>query len=355
MKKIFLVTGAAGHLGNTIIQQLAKRNVEIRALLLPQEKDAALEGQPCTIYRGNVCEKGSLREFFALPAGARATMIHCAGVVSIESKRNPRVEEVNVQGTKNIVEMCRESGVEKMVYVSSVHAIPEKPKGETICEVEEFSPDLVEGLYAKTKAEATRYVLEQAASGFPVCVVHPSGIIGPYDYGHGHLTQMVIDAVNGALAAGVDGGYDFVDVRDVARGVISAAERGQTGRCYILSNRYAGVKELLNKVAKAAGTRPVRVMLHMWIAKATAPFSELYYRILRRPPLYTAYSLYTLTSNSKFSHERASKELFYHPRALMETVTDTVEWLRAHGRIKKEKKELTHRRARKARKATKAQ
>lgn len=88
-----------------------------------------------------------------------------------------------VTGTKNMVDLCREYGVSKMIYVSSVHAIPEEPEGITIAETRDFDPDRVVGLYARAKAEAMAYVPEAADEGFNACVVHPSGITGPFDNG----------------------------------------------------------------------------------------------------------------------------------------------------------------------------
>ena len=163
--------------------------------------------------------------------------------------------------------------------------------------------------------------------------MHPSGICGPYDYGHGHLTQLVQDFCTGRLAAGVDGGYDFVDVRDVAAGILACCERGRPGECYILSGRYCTVRDVRAMLHRITGRRRVRVMLPLWLARAAAPLSEQYYRLLRQPPLYTAYSLYTLSSGARFSHAKAARELGYTTRPFGTTLADTVAWLRRQGRI----------------------
>ena len=117
--------------------------------------------------------------------------------------------------------MCLKYHVKRLVYVSSVHAIPERPKDEVISEINQFDPRDVVGLYAMTKSKATQIVLGGVLLGLDAVVVHPSGIIGPNDYGHGYCTQLVMDYLDGRLTAGVNGGYDFVDVRDVADGVNS--------------------------------------------------------------------------------------------------------------------------------------
>ena len=157
-----------------------------------------------------------------------------------------------------MVDLCENIWGKKLIYVSTVHAIPEKEKGEVIIEISDFNPDEVVGLYAKTKSEATTYVLAAARKGLNASVVHPSGISGPYDYGNGHLTTLVIDYCKNWLVAGIKGGYDFVDVRDVAQGIISCCTKGSSGECYILSNKYFTVQEILFMLHKITGKKEVK-------------------------------------------------------------------------------------------------
>lgn len=335
MKRLFIVTGANGFLGNNIIRQLEQNpENEIRALVLPNDKVHSLEGLRCQIYYGDVTKKETLQEIFSNLEDRELFVIHCAAIVYIKSKYNPMVYEVNVNGTKNVIDLVLESSA-KMVYVSSVHALPEKPNREVITEITDFDSEKVKGEYAKTKAETAAYVLKMVKEkNLNACIVHPSGIIGPYDFGRSHLTQMMIDFANGRLKACVNGGYDFVDVRDVADGVIRACDLGRPGECYILSNRYVPVKELLDTVSEVRHTKKIRTVLPMWLAKLTAPLSEIYYAILKQPPLYTRYSLYTLTSNSNFSNEKAKRELGYQNRDFHQTIADTIAWLEEHHRIR---------------------
>ena len=132
---------------------------------------------------------------------------------------------------------------------------------------------------------------------------------------------------------GVNGGYDFVDVRDVANGIISCIDNGRKGECYILCNQYYSVPEVLNMFHDITGKKPVKLYLPLGIAKATAPLAELYYKMLKQPPLYTPYSLFVLSSNANFSHEKATRELGYTTRPFDETVRDSVEWLKQIKRI----------------------
>lgn len=331
-KRIYVVTGAAGHLGSTIVRALLDRGDEVRALVVEGERNlAAIEG--AQIVRGDVCDIDSLRPLFNRPPSNEMYIIHCAGIVTIASAHRERIRKVNVEGTRNIVKLCVEYGVDKLVYISSVHAIPERPMGEIIREVNSFSADDVVGLYAKTKAEATQIVLNAAERGLNVSVAHPSGLCGPNDRGRGHITQLFKDYYSGHLTALVNGGYDFSDVRDVAQGILSCAEKGGKGECYILSGKYYTIPQVVQRFADALGRKPIKTILPMWFAKLTSPLAELYYMLRRQPPLYTPYSLYTITSNALFSHEKATRELGYRCRPLETTVSDMARWMIAEGLV----------------------
>lgn len=334
MKNIYIITGANGFLGNNLVRTLSQdSNNQVRALVSSLKRADALQNLNCRLFEGDVTKPETLRDIFTVPAGAKVYVIHCAAIVYIKSKPNPAVHEVNVLGTKHVAEKTLEIGA-KMVYVNSVHAIPELPHGETMTEITHFDPAKVEGIYAKSKAEAAQYILGAVKTrGLDACIVHPSGIIGPYDFKTSHLTQLIIDTATGRLKAGVKGGYDFVDVRDVVAGILSACLHGKAGECYILSGHYVSVAELLELITKAAGRKPIKTFLPLWLAKLTAPLSEIYYNLRKQPPLYTKYSLYTLESNANFSHTKASRELNYSPRPIQATIDDTVDWLKQTDRI----------------------
>lgn len=339
MKRVYIITGIGGHLGNTIARKLLAQGEIVRGFARPNEDVTMLYGDAVSIVRGDVRSAESLEPlFYGLGENDRIVVIHCAGIVSVASHYDQNVFDVNVTGTKNILDACKKHHVDKLVYISSVHAIPELPDGSIMHEIPLFQPDSVIGLYAKTKAQATQMVLDSASDGLDATVIQPSGIIGPNDYGNGHLTQMIIDYLNGNLTACIEGGYDFVDVRDVADGVIAATERGRKGECYILSNRYVAVPDLLNTLSRVTGGRKIRTILPMWFAKAAAPLAELYYKIRRASPLFTRYSLYTLTSNARFTAEKARRELGFRARDISVTLADTVNFL------KRERKNLFRKR-----------
>lgn len=324
MKRLYIITGANGHLASTIIRYLKDTDCEIRGLILPIEHGE--DDEIISFFKGDVTDIASLQEIFTNLRGYEVVVIHAAGIISIESKISPLLYNVNVLGTKNIIELCLQHHVHRMIYVSSVHAIPEKGNMAVIEEVAKFSPEKVIGAYAKTKAEASQAVLEAGKQGLNAVIVHPSGIVGPYDTGDNYVVQLTKDYIYGKLPAGVIGGYDFVDVRDVAKGCIAAVDKGETGECYILSNRYFTVKELL-EFMRLASNGHKKICVPLWLAKMMVPIFEWIAKTAKKRPLFTRYSLHTLESNGYFSHGKATKVLGYHPIDMKTTIADTIYWL----------------------------
>lgn len=321
MKQVYLVTGAAGHLGSAVLEKLRRRDCLIRGLVLPGEP--APPDDRITWYRGDVTRPETLVPFFEGLSGPEAVVLHMAGIVTIQDEVSPSVRNVNVNGTLHILEKCFQYRIRRLVYISSVHAIPEPPEVAVVREISSFSGSAVEGTYAVTKAEATRLVLEAGRHGLDVVVVHPSGILGPGDTGTNHLNQLLRMYLHRRLPFGVRGGYDLVDVRDVAEGILSAAEQGRAGECYLLTNRYATVPELLDLLRAAAGRSHRPPCLPLWLARAALPLTTLLARLTRTRPLFTRCSLKVLGTRSRFSHEKATRELNYRPRDLWETVAET--------------------------------
>lgn len=341
MNRLYLITGANGHLGYTISKILRTQAKHVRGLVLPDDKALRLEALGVDIYHGDVTITDSMLNFFSLDSQKYnyddVVLIHTAGIVSITHKKNPLIEKVNVEGTKNLIFLAKHFKIQKFIYVSSVHAIPEPLDEHIISEVIHFDPKVVEGAYAKSKAKASQHVMDEINNGFKAIIVHPSGIIGPDDEGHGHMTMMIEDYMNGMLTSRVDGAYDFVDVRDVALGIIAAIDDGQLGHAYIISGTRVTLKDLFEILRQLSGRKRKIHVLPRWFAKVSAPMAELFYRLRKLPPIYSKYSLYTLSSNSYFDHSKAALELNYSPRPIEETLRDTVYWLEEVNRIKRQK------------------
>jgi dihydroflavonol-4-reductase len=253
---------------------------------------------------------------------------HLAGLISILPGKDRRLEMVNIHGTQNVVQVALQAGVKRLVYTSSIHAIRRMPTGVVIDENIPFDPVNALSSYDRSKAIATLSVQAAVCQGLDAVIACPTGVIGPYDYRHSEMGRLIQDCMLHKPQFYVDGAYDFVDVRDVAEGLVQVCEHGRTGQAYILSGEQISVRSLLETVRDVSGSKIKLLRLPMWLARFAAVFTPLASRLFSARPRFTSYSLETLESNSIISHARARNELGYAPRSLRHSLTDTVRWLR---------------------------
>jgi len=326
-----IVTGATGHIGNVLVHELLRRGERVRILALGTEASVLFRGLPrVEIVHGDVTKPETLERAFH----GVETVYHLAGIVRITPGKKNLLYEVNVEGTKNVVNACLKAGVERLVYTSSVHAFVEPPKGVEIDESALINPDLVEGEYARTKAMATLAVLDAVRNhDLNAVVVCPTGVIGPYDHKISQMGQVILDFIHGRLKAYISGAYNFVDVRDVSHGLISAAEHGRKGEVYLFAGRQIRIAELLEMLSSITHKPVPKTRLPSWVAIAVSPFSNAYYRILKQKPLFTKYSVQTLASNCCVSNEKARRELGFTVRPTEDSIADSVMWFIENGKV----------------------
>ena len=317
-----LVTGATGHIGNVLVRKLVEKGESVRALILPGEDASHLNGLAIEKVIGDVLDTRVLSESFQ---GIR-WVFHLAGIISIMPGENAFLRRVNVEGTINVLKAAMNAGVDRLVYTSSIHALARIPHGSMVDENVPFDPENPYGVYDQSKAEATLHVMQAAQNGLNAVIACPTGVIGPYDFRQSMMGSVIFSAALRKLTPYVDGAYDFVDVRDVADGLIAAAEKGKRGASYILSGQRISVRYLLETVREVTGYGFARFKVPLPLAQFAAHFTPMYYRISRTNPRFTPYSLEVLQSNSVISHAKATRELGYQPRPLFESIRDAIDW-----------------------------
>ncbi len=327
-KQRYLLTGASGHLGNVLVRILANKGKDVRCLLQEKTCPAYLSNLNIDfIFQGDISRKESAEALFAGGEDYDLILLHLASKVSIASQVQQDLINVNVRGTQNLLELAKKYKLKRFIYCSSVHAIPEQANQGLITEIKHFDPDPIVGAYAKTKAMASQLVMEAHHDGLDTVIIHPSGIFGPYDFlKTGLLNQLICEYAGGKGQTIVEGGYDLVDVRDVAQGILAAVERGRSGEGYILSGQYITIGKLLTEVSRLMGIKTNIRYVNFRLAKLFSPLIEWWANKRKRQPLYTDYSLYSLQSNANFSHQKASEELGYHPRPIRDTLADLLEF-----------------------------
>ncbi len=326
-----VVTGATGHLGNVLVRELLDDGVNVRVLVLEGEDLRALEGLAVEVVRGDVGDPLSLERAF----DGSDVVFHMAGIVAIAPGREEALQRINVEGTRNVVAAARATGVRRLVYTSSVHALTEPRRGGVLEERSGFDPARSYGDYGKSKAAGSQAVLEGAGDGLECVLVCPVGVIGPYDFKRSEMSALFISYSRGELKAIIDGSYDFVDVRDVARGHILAAEKGRSGEAYIVSGGRVRIDELLDMLGQVTGRRAHIPRVPLRVARLAAVFAPLYARMTGTKALLTETSIHTLTTPFSISDDKARRELGYESLPIEDSIRDALDWYGEAGYLRR--------------------
>lgn len=334
-ERVFLVTGAAGFLGGTVVRQLVDEGEKVRAFVLAGDPAIKFIPKEVEVVEGDLTDIDSLEPLFCVPEGVKTVMLHIASFISVKPDFDQRLIDINVNGCKNIIDLClRHPECEKMVYCSSIGAIPEQPMGTPIAEVDYFNEYKVVGWYSKSKAMASQEVLDAVHHrGLNACIVHPSGIMGPGDYAMGDITRTLIDILNGEMPSGVDGTFNIVDVRDLAAGCIAAVDKGRCGECYILANEVIAFRDFANMAIAECGGESIKMFIPIGMAGVMGSVMEAAAKITGDEPLLTSFNIYNLARNNEFNTTKAREELGYTTRPYNETIHDMVSWLIEQGAL----------------------
>jgi dihydroflavonol-4-reductase len=327
---MILVTGATGHIGNVLVRKLLEQGEKVRALIWRGEDTTPLNGLAVEQVEGDVLDPASLKSAMQ----GVDTVYHLAGIISIMPGRNPLVWQVNVEGTRNVLEAARRARIRRLIYTSSIHAIARAPFGVTMDESLGFDQNNPYGEYDRSKAAASLEVQQAAAEGLDAVIICPTGVIGPYDFRGSEMGEVIRSASEARPMFFVEGAYDFVDVRDVADGMIAAMDRGRRGESYILSGQKLSVRYMLQTVREVTGKAFSSIKIPFSLAEIAARYTPWYYRRTKSKPRFTPYSLEVLQSNANISCKKALAELGYKPRPVYESIADTVRWFLENRRTK---------------------
>lgn len=321
------VTGANGHIGCNLCRHLIEHGHQVRALV--HRNNQGIKGLSMGFVPGDLMDPGSLYPFLE----DIEVVFHLAAVISIKARDKDEIFRQNVGGTENIIEASRKEGIRRFIHFSSIHALVNKPLDQVMDERRPLATqDKI--IYSRTKALAEEVVLESVKGGLDAVILSPTAVIGPYDYAPSLLGRALIQMYLGKLPALVNGGYDWVDVRDVVKAAVVAIEKGSAGERYILSGHWRNLRDLSRLVSASSRRKPPLISVPIVLAQVALPFLKLYCRLIGTEPLYTQDSLTILrTGHKNISHEKASREFGFSPRPLEETIEDALVWYRENGLI----------------------
>lgn len=324
------VTGGTGLLGFQLVRALRELGARVRVLALPAHQQHEIHRlRDVEAVFGDVRDGETVRRALA----GCSVVFHTAGVVGDWGPALGRMWDVHVNGTSRVVEAAAECGA-RLVHTSSIVAVGASPRPELL---DETSPFGLGGLgvgYVRAKREAERIAMAAAAAGRDVVVVNPAYLIGPEDFERSVMGQFCKRYWRGQVLVAPPGGFNFVDVRDVALGHLLAAERGRSGRRYILGGENRTFPELMRMLAAVGGLRPRAIAAAPWWSLAAlALAAEARAKLNGRQP-YPSWQQVQLNKYCWFYvSERAAVELGYRPRPLEECLADTYRWFSARSRL----------------------
>lgn len=318
----FMITGAAGHLGNLLVRALLEQGHGVRALV--HEHDLALSGVPAEIVRCDVRE----REAVKTALGGSDIVVHLAAKISLHARDAAAMLEVNVGGTRNVVAACRDHGA-RLVHVSSIHAFDPRPLDLAVDEDRALATAARHFAYDRSKALGEAEVRAGVDLGLDAIIVNPTAMLGPNDYGPSEMGGFVQALLAQKLPGLVAADFDWVDARDVAAMLIRLGCEGRRGARHLLSGTRASLPELARQICALGGVEAPSMVSPLWLAKATVPLALAWAGLRGKPPLYTSASLATLGHYRVIDGGRARRELGWAPRPLAATIADTVAWWQA--------------------------
>ncbi|MBT4970093.1 MAG: NAD-dependent epimerase/dehydratase family protein [Bacteroidetes bacterium] len=314
------ITGASGHIGANLCRQLHAKGFQMKALIF--QDDRAIQGLPIQIIKGDVTDPESLDKLVE----DCEVVIHLAAVISIGSKKSDQQLHINTIGTKNIIQACKKAGVKRLIHFSSIHAFDQNPIHEKLDESRKAVS--IKGFaYDRSKHSSEKDIIAASKEDLECIILNPTAVLGPFDFKPSLLGQTLMRLKKGSLPALVPGGFDWVDVRDVAEATIAAITNGQNGEKYLLGGSYKSLKDLVDLAALSHSIKKPIINCPYTIALMALPFLNVWSKLNNKPPLYTRMSLDTLKyANRHVSHEKASRELNFNPRPLFETLKDAYDW-----------------------------
>ncbi len=321
------ITGANGFIGNHLVRLVLETNHRPVALLqrgTDARPLADLEGRYDRVW-GDVLDAASLDRF----AGQCDVVVHLAGVNRYWAEDPSVFVKVNVDGVRNVANACRRRGVRKLVHVSSCITLGASDAPVARNEDSPFNLAALDFVYAKTKKAGEEEMKRQAREhGLPVVIVNPASAIGEMDYGPTPIGKPVADIARGLWPVYVAGGACFIDVKDVARGIWLALEKGTIGRQYLLAGENLTHREFMSLVSEAAGGARPRLMIpRAFLAAVAVGLEWTADHVTRRPPAVTRSMAHLVGRYLYFDGSRARAELGFEPGPVRTGIGRAVRWL----------------------------
>lgn len=322
-----LVTGGTGFVGSAVVRRLLASGRPVRVLARPAGDRRLLEGLPVEVADGDVTDAASLARAMR---GCRE-LYHVAALYTLWARDRRRYYEVNVEGTRRVLQAAAEAGVSRVVYTSTVGALGLPTGGGPGTETTPVSLADMTGDYKRSKFLAEEVAREFAGRGLPVVIVNPSTPVGPRDHKPTPTGQMIVDFLCGRMWAYLPTGLNLVDVEDVAAGHLLAAERGRVGERYILGAENLTLAEIFRRLGRLTGIAPPRRQVSIGLVLPIAWGCECLAAVTGRPPRVALDAVRMARKTMFFDPGKAVRELALPQSPVDGALRAAVDWFRTHG------------------------
>jgi dihydroflavonol-4-reductase len=325
--KIALVTGANGFVGCHVVRALCQRGWQVRALVRKGADLRALEGVDCERSFGD------LRDVESVEQAARgcSEIYHVAADYRLWVIDEASMYAANVEGTRNVLMAARKAGAERIIYTSTVGALGIAADGIGRENTPVTLEDMV-GPYKRSKFMAEQEVLRAEREGAPVVIVNPSTPIGALDFKPTPTGRIIVDFINRRMPVFMETGLNLVNVEDVARGHVLAAERGRIGEKYILGCENLTLEQMLGRLGALSGVPPPSVKIPYAVAYGFALGAEAVARMItHRPPRASLTEVRMARKKMFFAIAKARSELGYEPAPVDDGLRRAIEFFQRNG------------------------
>ena len=322
-----LVTGSTGFIGAAVARCLLERDVDVRVLVRRDSDTGNLQGLKVEQAYGDLRDAASLRQALT---GCRQ-LYHVAAHYALWAPDPQIFYDINVTGTRTLMEAARNAGVERIVYTSTIGAIGLPPGGGLGTEETPVSLEQMSGHYKRSKFLAEQEVRKLASTGLPVVIVNPSAPVGARDIKPTPTGQVIVDFMKGRMPAYIETGMNLIDVDDVAAGHLTAMEKGRIGERYILGNRNLMLREVFALLSRLTGVPAPTVKLPRLAILPLAYVNQwLADNVTRRPPRIPLEGVKMAKYVMHYDCSKAIRELNLPQTPVEVALEKAVRWFRDH-------------------------
>ena len=321
-----LVTGATGFVGGAVARALVRAGIDVRVLARPDSDLQNLEGLAVERVAGDLRDPASLR---AALTGCRQ-LYHIAAHYALWAQEPSIFYDINVTGTRMILEAALAVGIERTVYCSTIGAIGLPPGGGLGTEETPVSLDQMAGHYKRSKYLAEQEVLRLARAGLPVVIVNPSAPVGAGDVKPTPTGQIIVDFMKGRMPAYIETGMNIIDVDDVAIGHLLAMQKGRVGERYILGNKNLMLREVFEILSRLTGVKAPSIKLPRMAILPLAYLNHWIANLTGRPPRIPLEGVKMAKYKMHYDCSKAIRELGLPQTPPEVALEKAVRWFREH-------------------------